>query len=98
MFAGTALANCDSLADDVKTCQKAGKIVTISLGGATGEVGFASDSEAETFADTIWNLFLGGDSPVRPFGDAILDGYVHFHSGVGARSWMASRLTCGRGE
>ncbi|TBU41653.1 glycoside hydrolase [Dichomitus squalens] len=74
VFAGTALANCDSLADDIKTCQKAGKIVTLSIGGATGEVGFSSDSEAKTFADTIWNLFLGGESPVRPLGDAILDG------------------------
>lgn len=79
VFKGTALAKCDDMADDIKTCQKAGKIVTLSLGGATGVVGFSSDSEAETFADTIWNLFLGGDSAVRPFGDAILDGYVHLH-------------------
>ncbi|KAI1797065.1 glycoside hydrolase [Ganoderma leucocontextum] len=74
VFSGTALAKCDNMADDIKTCQKAGKIVTLSLGGADSEVGFSSDWEAETFADTIWNLFLGGDSPVRPFGDAILDG------------------------
>ena len=68
------------MADDIKMCQQAGKIVTLSLGGATGVVGFSSDSEAETFADTIWNLFLGGDSPVRPFGDAVLDGCVpHYH-------------------
>lgn len=74
VFEGTSLAKCNSMAEDIKTCQQAGKIVTLSLGGATGIVGFSSDSEAQTFADTIWNLFLGGDSPVRPFGDAILDG------------------------
>ena len=50
--------------------------MTISLGGATGAVGFTSDSQAETFADTVWNLFLGGSSSTRPFGSAILDGYV----------------------
>ncbi|KAG8709621.1 Chitinase 1, partial [Ceratobasidium sp. 395] len=26
------------------------------------------------FADTVWNLFLGGSSSTRPFGDAVLDG------------------------
>ena len=56
--------------------RSAGKIITLSLGGATGQVGFSSDSQAESFADQIWNLFLGGSSSIRPFGDAILDGYV----------------------
>jgi chitinase len=32
--------------------------VTISLGGATGAAGFTSDSQAQGFADLIWNLFL----------------------------------------
>jgi chitinase len=49
--------------------------VTLSIGGASGDVGFTSDSQAEEFADTIWNLFLGGSSGMRPFGNAILDGY-----------------------
>jgi chitinase len=49
--------------------------VTLSIGGATGDVGFTSDSQAKEFADTIWNLFLGGSSSMRPFGDATLDGY-----------------------
>ena len=59
----------------MQTCQAKGTIVTISLGGATGSVGFTSDSQAEDFADTVWDLFLGGSSDTRPFGDAILDGY-----------------------
>lgn len=60
--------------DDIIGCQKRGKVLTISLGGATGGVGFQSDDQAESFADTIWNLFLGGSSDMRPFGSAILDG------------------------
>ncbi|KXN83593.1 Chitinase 1, partial [Leucoagaricus sp. SymC.cos] len=73
-FPGTNLANCASLASDIQTCQAKGKIVTLSLGGATGSVGFSSDSQAETFAQTIWDMFLGGSSSTRPFGNAVLDG------------------------
>lgn len=74
VFPGTKLAVCHQLADDIKTCQKRGKIVTMSLGGATGSTAFSSDAQAQTFAETVWNLFLGGSSDVRPFGDAVLDG------------------------
>ncbi|KAF9474305.1 class III chitinase [Pholiota conissans] len=73
-FPGTTLPNCSSLASDITTCQAKGKIVTISLGGATGAVGFTSDAQATSFAQTIWDLFLGGSSSTRPFGAAILDG------------------------
>lgn len=62
------------MASDIETCQAAGKIVTISLGGASGAATFSSDAQAETFADTIWNLFLGGSNSSRPFGSAVLDG------------------------
>ena len=75
-FSGTDLANCQSaMASDIKTCQSKGKLVTLSLGGATGQVGFSSDLQAEKFAIQVWNLFLGGSSPARPFGDVVLDGY-----------------------
>ncbi|PPQ63527.1 hypothetical protein CVT24_004755 [Panaeolus cyanescens] len=73
-FPGTALPNCQSLASDIATCQSKGKIVTLSLGGATGSVGFQSDAQATSFAQTIWDLFLGGSSSTRPFGSAVLDG------------------------
>ncbi|KAF8203227.1 class III chitinase [Pholiota molesta] len=73
-FPGTTLPDCSSLASDITTCQSKGKIVTISLGGATGAVGFSSDAQATTFAQTIWDLFLGGSSSTRPFGTAVLDG------------------------
>ncbi|KAF7727519.1 Chitinase 1, partial [Apophysomyces ossiformis] len=73
-FPNSNLANCSALGDDIKYCQKRGKAVTISLGGATGGVGFSTQDQAVQFADIIWNLFLGGSSKTRPFGDAVLDG------------------------
>jgi len=62
------------MAADIKACQAKGKIITISLGGATGAASFTSDAQAQTFATSVWNLFLGGSSSTRPFGDAVLDG------------------------
>ncbi|KAG5646714.1 hypothetical protein DXG03_002396 [Asterophora parasitica] len=74
IFPGTNLADCSFLATDISTCQSKGKIITLSLGGATGAVGFQSDAQATAFAQTIWDLFLGGKSATRPFGNAVLDG------------------------
>ncbi|GLB43361.1 putative glycosyl hydrolases family 18 [Lyophyllum shimeji] len=73
-FPGSNLPKCQFMQDDIKFCQEKGKIVTLSLGGASGNNGFSSDAQAEQFADTIWNLFLGGQSDKRPFGNAVLDG------------------------
>jgi chitinase len=75
VFPGTALPNCSFLASDIQECQANGKIVTISIGGQIGDVDLASDSQAESFADTVWNIFLGGSSDIRPFGNATFDGY-----------------------
>lgn len=74
VFSGTQLAECSALASDIQYCQEQGKIVTLSLGGSTGEVGFSSEEDAVNFADKIWDLFLGGTSATRPFGEAVLDG------------------------
>ncbi|KAI6165796.1 glycoside hydrolase superfamily [Pisolithus thermaeus] len=73
-FSGSSMPNCTLLGPDIEACQAAGKIITISLGGADGSVGFANDSQAEAFAQTVWDLFLEGSSPDRPFGSAVLDG------------------------
>lgn len=73
-FPGTNLADCSKIAPDIKYCQKKGKLITLSLGGATGGVGFPSEAKAVEFADTLWNQFFGGKSDIRPFGDADLDG------------------------
>jgi chitinase len=67
--------NCsDSIAPDITYCQSIGKKILLSFGGAVGTYGFTSDAEAETFATTVWNMFLGGTSTTRPFGSAIIDG------------------------
>ena len=50
--------------------------MTISLGGDGASNLFSSDSQASQFADKLWNLFLGGASDTRPFGNVVLDGYV----------------------
>ncbi|KAG7926728.1 hypothetical protein KL925_003013 [Ogataea polymorpha] len=69
------LLQCDTIAEDIKTCQSLGKKVLLSLGGASGSYGFSSDSVAEEFAGTLWNMFGGGDADERPFGDAVIDGF-----------------------
>ena len=79
VFPGTNLANCQFIAADIKACQAKGKTVTLSLGGATGAAVFSSGAQAKFFGNTIWNLFLGGSSSTRPFGNAVLDGYVTLH-------------------
>lgn len=80
VFPNSQLPNCGFLASAIQTCQSKGKIVTLSLGGATGAAGFTSDAQASQFADTIWNVFLGGSSSTRPFGNAVLDGCVGYRS------------------
>ncbi|KAK9466542.1 glycoside hydrolase superfamily [Lipomyces arxii] len=74
-FDGTTLLECPSIAEDIVTCQSNGKKVFLSLGGATGSYGFQSDSQAETFAATIWDLFGGGWSETRPFSQTVVDGF-----------------------
>jgi hypothetical protein len=82
------------MSEQIKYCQEKGKIVTISLGGADSVVGFSTDLQAQTFADYIWDMFLGGsDQKIqRPFGDAILDGYARlsFSSISGLNADIAS--------
>ncbi|KZV81345.1 glycoside hydrolase family 18 protein [Exidia glandulosa HHB12029] len=73
-FPGTSLPDCSFMAADIKQCQAKGKIVTLSLGGATANTSFESDDQGMAFAQTLWDLFLGGSSKTRPFGDAVLDG------------------------
>ncbi|KAK9463695.1 glycoside hydrolase superfamily, partial [Lipomyces oligophaga] len=75
-FSGTSLLECDTIAEDIKTCQSAGKKVLLSLGGASGSYGFTGDDQAIEFADTLWSIFgAGSGAEYRPFGDAIVDGF-----------------------
>ena len=86
-FPGTDLLECTEIGfgslhtiltfcrQDIKTCQDSGKIVLLSLGGAIGNYGFSSSTEAQTFATTLWNLFGEGSSSTRPFGTSVVDGF-----------------------
>ncbi|KAF4571382.1 Chitinase 1 [Pleurotus pulmonarius] len=89
VFPGTELPNCSFMAADIQACQAKGKIITLSLGGATGAASFSSDAQAQQFADTIWNLFLGGSSSTRPFGNAVLDGVDLDIEGGGSTGFAA---------
>jgi hypothetical protein len=70
------MGDCSFMSSQIKQCQDKGKIVTLSVGGAISDIGFSTNSQAQTFADNIWDMFLSGEGQDRPFGDAILDGYV----------------------
>ncbi|EFA76781.1 hypothetical protein PPL_09532 [Heterostelium album PN500] len=70
------LMTCPEVGTGVTSCQSKNKIVILSLGGDSAGYGFASNAEAEQFANTLWNMFFEGTDTnyPRPFGSAILDG------------------------
>ena len=70
------LLNCSQISQDIQTCQSLGKKVFLSLGGAAGSYGFSNDTEAELFAQTLWDTFAEGtDVKERPFGNSVIDGF-----------------------
>lgn len=77
----TSLQDGSSLVSAIKSCQSAGKLVIMSLGGAVdySNVVLSGDDEGKAVADTLWNLFGGGNNEtlkdLRPFGDVKLDGF-----------------------
>jgi chitinase len=68
------LLRCPQIEKGIVACQQKRKKVLLSLGGAAGSYFFTSDAQAEKFAQTTWDMFMGGKSDVRPFGTAIIDG------------------------
>eukprot|EP00884_Botryococcus_braunii_P021999 jgi/Botrbrau1/8483/Bobra.0237s0098.2 len=54
-----------------------------------GDYGFQAVLDANWTADQIWNLYMGGKAPNRPFGTAVLDG-VTFDLEKGNGSYMTS--------
>jgi chitinase len=83
------LYKCDVIARGINECQRLNKKVLISLGGANGNYGFANDGEARMFAQTTWDLFLGGQHNFRPFTTAILDGIDLDIEGGGSAGYTA---------
>lgn len=65
------LLRCPAIEEGITTCQQNGKKVLLSLGGSTGGNVLGSADIAVQFANTLWQLFLGGNEAnisLRPFG------------------------------
>jgi len=67
---------CPKIEDAILECQKNGKKVMMSLGGAAGAYGFTDDNQAKLFAYRVYHLLLEGTDlqNIRPFGRAVLNG------------------------
>lgn len=68
------LYSCASLTAQISACQAAGKKLIISLGGAAGSYGLEDNADGAAVAQQVWDIFLGGGGPLRPFGTNVLDG------------------------
>ncbi|KAG0082624.1 Chitinase 1 [Podila epicladia] len=73
-FPDSPLLNCPQIGKDISACQSRGKAIVISIGGASGSYSLPDAAAGTAFADKVWDMFLGGSSSTRPFGEAILDG------------------------
>ena len=67
------LLRCAEIEDGIKECQTLGKKVLISIGGAAADGTLPSPAKAREFAQTLYDLFLGGnrksnETSLRPFG------------------------------
>uniref|UniRef100_A0A5B6YP79 chitinase n=1 Tax=Davidia involucrata TaxID=16924 RepID=A0A5B6YP79_DAVIN len=71
---GSSGTGCAALSTEITACQSLGIKVFLSIGGGVGTYTLTSDEDARRVANEIWNQFLGGQSEVRPLGDAVLDG------------------------
>lgn len=78
---------------DIKTCQSKGKKILLSIGGAAGAYGFSSDSQAKTFAQTLYDMFGGGDHKYHPFDDAVVDGFDFDIEGGGSTGYATLSKT-----
>ena len=72
------LFRCPKIEDGIKECQKNGKKVLMSLGGAVGRSGFSSQDDAKLFAYRVYHLLLEGEElqSLRPFGRLVILFYL----------------------
>ncbi|ORZ38929.1 glycoside hydrolase superfamily, partial [Catenaria anguillulae PL171] len=68
---GFAPLFCPSIRDGIQACQEKGKKVLLTISPVTS---LGSDDRGRQFANTLWNLFFGGQHSQRPFGARKLDG------------------------
>ncbi|KAJ1643002.1 Chitinase 2 [Coemansia asiatica] len=75
-FKGSQMLDCTSLAPQIQACQEKGIKVLLSMGGATGAYSMVNNDIASSYAQTVVDTYLSGNSSdvIRPFGDAVLDG------------------------
>ncbi|KAI4352947.1 hypothetical protein L6164_007151 [Bauhinia variegata] len=78
---------CTYLGAEIKSCQGKGIKVLLSIGGGEVNYTLASAEEAGQLASYLWNNFLGGQSPSRPLGDAVLNGIDFDIEGGGNQYW-----------
>uniref|UniRef100_A0ACD5WIP4 Uncharacterized protein n=1 Tax=Avena sativa TaxID=4498 RepID=A0ACD5WIP4_AVESA len=85
---------CKGQSKGIKSCQRRGVKVLLSIGGADGNYGLSSRRDARQVAEYLWNYYLGGRSSFRPLGDAVLDGIDFDIEKGNARFWndLASDL------
>ncbi|KAI9036182.1 glycoside hydrolase family 18 protein [Aspergillus affinis] len=95
-FPGTSLLNCPQIAEDIQDCQKAGKTILLSIGGATyTEGGFSSEAAAISGAQLLWETFgpVSNSAASRPFGNAVIDGFdLDFEATVNNMPAFANQL------
>ena len=78
---------CTGLSEDIRSCQRSGVKVLLSIGGGDGSYGLTSEGDARDVAAYLWNNYLGGSSSSRPLGDAVLDGIDFDIELGGAKYW-----------
>ncbi|XP_028786672.1 hevamine-A-like [Neltuma alba] len=66
--------SCAKFSSEIKACQAKGIKVLLSIGGGVGSYSLSSVQDARNVSKYLWDTFLGGKSPSRPLGDAVLDG------------------------
>ncbi|KAI8540438.1 hypothetical protein RHMOL_Rhmol09G0264300 [Rhododendron molle] len=70
----TTTNGCTIITNQIRHCQRKGIKVMLSIGGIVGDYPLASKADAKNVSLYLWNNYLGGFSPNRPFGAAVLDG------------------------
>ncbi|KAI1381075.1 glycoside hydrolase family 18 protein [Hypoxylon crocopeplum] len=73
----TNMEDDKNIGQEITSCQKAGKTVLLSIGGAMFTQGPSSPQQAQSLADQVWGMFgpKGNGGGDRPFGDAVVDGF-----------------------
>lgn len=89
---GPISAACQQVAKDIEYCQSQKKLVVLSLGGAAGNYGLDGQSDAESLATQLWQMYgpvQKGYTGPRPLGNVVLDGFdLDIENNVGAYNYV----------